>query len=89
MAICIVFELVQLTNSGARYKYGECLKDLDYELEFRFIGVDFNQEDILIDDIMILVSEKKSRFMALKVFSQVYKTYIIDGTFIPKGGYYA
>lgn len=59
MAICIVFELVQLTISGARYKYGECLKELDYELEFRFNGIDFNQEeDIMIDDIMILVSEK-------------------------------
>lgn len=89
MAICIEFELIKLTEQGAVYRYGHCLKSKDYELEFLFRGLDMESlEGLSISDIMIQRGDK-SDFMAVRVFSKVYKHYRATGGFLENGGYYA
>lgn len=89
MAICIEFELVRVTDKGAIYRYGHCLHNKDFELEFLFHGIYFDSvEDILFTDIMIQKGEK-SDFMAIRVFSKVYKHYRSTGEFLGMGDYHA
>lgn len=91
MAICIEFELIEVIDSIAIYKYGNCLHELDHVMKFNLDKILSGEtlQETPINEIVSLTSEKKSEFMAYRVFFKVYKHYRDNGEYLKKGGHYA
>ncbi|MGG4397415.1 hypothetical protein ABEX25_24210 [Paenibacillus thiaminolyticus] len=91
MAICIEFELIEERGTVARYRYGHCMQTLEYELEVDLSKLMSGEiaKDTPLNNIIVFTSEKKSEFMAYRVFSKIYKHYSAEGQYVKRGGYYA
>lgn len=91
MAICIEFELIEEIGTLARYRYGHCLKELDFDMEFDLQNLVSGETSLEtpFNEIINFTSDKKSEFMAYRVFSKIYKHYLSEGEYLKKGGYYA
>ncbi|MNN11538.1 hypothetical protein D3C81_1244990 [compost metagenome] len=91
MAICIEFELIQVKDSVAQYKFGDCLKELTglFEINLEKLLNGDTSEDTLMDKIVILLNREQSQSMANRAFSKIYKHYKETGEYLTRGGYYA
>jgi len=91
MAICVEFELIEIENTTARYRYGDCMKELSGSFEtdlYRFTSEELPC-DTLMSDIVILLNHNQSHWKALKAFTKIYRHFKEHGEYLSKGGYYA
>jgi len=98
MAICVEFERESLSDSLARYRYGNCGKmdgifELDYnDIELLLQG-SFEGSSITMDQIVrvkkLASDEREHQFLALKAFTKIWRHYKETGEFLAQGGYYA
>ncbi|GIP53302.1 MULTISPECIES: hypothetical protein [Paenibacillus] len=91
MAICVEFELIEIENTIARYRFGDCLGDLNGEFEtdlYRFISGEF-PGDTSMSEIVVLLNDKQSQWKAIKAFTKIYRHFKVHKEYLSKGGYYA
>jgi len=91
MAICVEFELIEIENTIARYRYGDCMKELNGSFEtdlYRFTSGDW-PSDTLMSDIVIRLNYNQSQWKALKAFTKIYRHFKEHREYLAKGGYYA
>ncbi|MEO3944275.1 hypothetical protein [Gorillibacterium sp. CAU 1737] len=91
MAICIEFELVEVNGSTARYRFGECCKELTalFEVDLEKLLSGETSWDSPMDKVVVLLNDGDRQSMANRAFSKIFKHYKETGEYLSKGGYYA
>lgn len=91
MAICIDFELIGVEHTVARYRYGECLRELNgiFEIDlYKFTSGEL-PEDTVMSDVVVLLNQNQSQASAIRAFTKIYRHFKEHGEYPVKGGYYA
>ncbi|MEK3682519.1 hypothetical protein [Paenibacillus sp. FSL R10-2736] len=91
MAICIDFELIEIENTIARYRYGDCLRELNGMFEtdlYRFTSGEL-PGDTSMAEVVVLLNNNQSQWSAIKAFTKIYRHFQEHGEYPVKGGYYA
>jgi hypothetical protein len=91
MAICVEFELIEITGTKAKYKFGPCLKELDgiFELDLFELTSGAIPESTPINEVVRLINDKQSQLEANRAFSKIYKHFMEHNEYMNKGGFYA
>jgi hypothetical protein len=92
MAICLEFELVEVSGTVARYRYGSCAQEMNGLLEIDLYKLYISREipeDISIGKIVKLLNNNQSQVKANKVFSKIAKYYQKQKEYPKRGGYFA
>ncbi len=91
MAICIEFELVDLKESAAQYRFGSCLNELTglFEVDLEKLLNGEISWDPPMENVVILLNNEQSQAMANRAFSKIFKHYKKTGQYLTHGGYYA
>ncbi|MBD0384036.1 hypothetical protein [Paenibacillus sedimenti] len=90
MAICLEFELIEVIGTIARYRFGNCLRDLDgvFELDLFKLKSGEISGDTPMNVVVKLINDNQEQAMANRVFSKVYKHFLEHNEYPVKGGYY-
>ncbi|MCZ8518484.1 MULTISPECIES: hypothetical protein [Paenibacillus] len=91
MAICLKFELVEVVDTTARYRFGGCNEVLDgvFEIDITKLVRGDIDGDTPISQVVRLMNDKQSQSMANRVFGEIYRHYLKDSKYPEEGGYYA
>lgn len=91
MAICLEFELIEEIGTLARYKFGNCLHELDgvFELDLFKLKSGEISGETPINEVVKLINDNQEQSMANRVFSKINKHYLEYNEYPRKGGYYA
>jgi hypothetical protein len=92
MAICLEFELIEVSGTVAKYRYGSCAQEMNGLLEIDLYKLYISREisgDISISEIVKLLNDKQSQAKANKVFSKIEKYYRKHKEYPKRGGYFA
>jgi len=91
MAICLEFELIEVIGTVARYRFGNCLRELDGIIELDLFKLKNGEipGDTPISEVVKLINDKQEQAMANRVFSKVNKHFLEHNEYPVKGGYYA
>lgn len=91
MAICLEFELIEVIGTLARYRFGNCLRELDGVIELDLFKLKSGEisGDTPINEVVRLMNDKQTQAMANRVFSKINKHFLEQNDYPVKGGYYA
>ncbi|MBD0381924.1 hypothetical protein [Paenibacillus sedimenti] len=91
MAICLNFELIEIRETIAKYRFGKCLEELDgmFEIDLPKLISGETSMETPMDEVVKLINDYQSKAMANRVFGKIYKHYLEHHEYLAKGGYYA
>jgi hypothetical protein len=91
VAICLEFELIEVIGTLARYRFGNCLCELDGLIELDLFKLESGEipGNTPIIEVVKLMNHKQSQAMANRVFGTINKHYLENNEYPEKGGYYA
>lgn len=95
MGWCIDFKLIEVNGILAKYRYGQCLQELDGIVEVDVVSVikgelsGDTQMSEVVRVIELCSGESESRYLAIKTFTAIYRYYKENGIYPEKGGYYS
>jgi hypothetical protein len=92
MAICILFELVEVVGTLAIYRFGSCNQNLDGMFEIDLYKLHISKEiaeDTSISKVVKLLNNNQPQSLANNAFSKIAKHYLKYKEYPVRGGYFA
>jgi len=95
MGWCIDFKLIEVNGILAKYRYGQCLQELDGIVEVDVVSVikgELSGDTPMSEVVRVIepcTGESESRYLAIKTFTEIYRYYKENDIYPENGGYYA